>query len=202
MTISNSCSCAASSVSRAASWLSGLATWVAPRVAPLIAPLGMRGRSAAQPVWAQAEPEALDVDRAVGNLTHLIETGRQQAIASGVRPVPAAVHRSLLGYFPSIVLHKTRFAEGRGDVLTLPSPAFSRGNAAAVTLGEVVLFKTERLAQSDLKLWAHELTHVMQYQRWGIDGFADHCVHDFSAVQQEANDNADRFMAWLSRHGD
>jgi hypothetical protein len=200
MTISISCSGAASSFSRAASWLSGLTTWVAPL-------RGRRQRDAAPPVamqlhWAQTGPGPVDLDREAGALTQLIETVRQQAISSGVRPVPAAVHRSLLGYFPPIVLHKTRFAQGRADALALPSPAFSHGNASAVTLGEVVLFKTERLAQSDLKLWAHELTHVMQYQRWGIDGFADHCVHDFSSVQQEANDNADRFMAWLSRHGD
>ena len=147
-------------------------------------------------------PPPVDIDHAVGALTHLIETTRQQAIAEGVRPIPAAVYRSLLGYFPPILLRKTRFAGDRPDALTSPALVFPVGDAPAVTLGEIVLFKTERLAQSDLKLWAHELTHVMQYQRWGIDGFADHCLQDCSAVRQEANDNADRFMAWLSRHGD
>ncbi len=69
----------------------------------------------------------------------------------------------------------------------------------AVTLGDVVLFKSERLAQLDLKLWAHALTHVMQYQRWGLDQFADHYVRDGAMVEQEAIDNADRFMMWQSQ---
>ena len=166
-----------------------------------------RTRARPQPESAPVEsspvrPALVDVDHAVGALTHLIETTRQQVIAEGVRPIPTAVYRSLLGYFPPILLRKTRFAGDRADALTSPALVFPAEDAAAVTLGEIVLFKTERLAQSDLKLWAHELTHVMQYQRWGIDGFADHCLHNCSAVRQEANDNADRFMAWLSRHGD
>ena len=45
-----------------------------------------------------------------------------------------------------------------------------------MTLGDVVLFKTEQMAETDLKVWAHELTHVMQYQRWGIEGFAERYV--------------------------
>jgi hypothetical protein len=177
-----------------------------------LAAWAMRTRARPQPDSARADsspagsvpfdPELVDVDHAVGALTHLIETTRQQAIAEGVRPIPAAVYRSLLGYFPPILLRKTRFAGDRADALASPALVFPVGDAAAVTLGEIVLFKTERLAQSDLKLWAHELTHVMQYQRWGIDGFADHCLQNCSAVRQEASDNADRFMAWLSRHGD
>jgi len=152
------------------------------------------------PTTGSAQVGPGDLGQTVNTLTHLIESARQQAIADGVRPIPAAVYRSLIGYFPPILLRKTRFAGDRADALTAPALAISSGDAAAVTLGEIVLFKTELAAQCDLKLWAHELTHVMQYQRWGIDGFADHCVQDCTAVRQEADDNADRFMAWLSRH--
>jgi hypothetical protein len=110
----------------------------------------------------------------------------------------------LLGYFPSTLLQKTRFASGHVDALTLSTPilpalAFSCGDLLTLTLGEVVLFETERLAQSDLRLWAHELTHVMQYERWGIDGFADRYVRDGAAVEQEAIGNANRFISWLPR---
>ncbi len=83
----------------------------------------------------------------------------------------------------------------------MPALAFSYGDAIALTLGEVVLFKSERLAQSDLQLWAHELTHLMQYQRWGIDGFAERYARDSAAVEREAIDNANRFMAWHSQRG-
>jgi len=137
-------------------------------------------------------------DAAAIALAGQVETARQQAIADGVRPVPAAVNRFLLGYFPATLLQKTRFASGHAEALMLPAPIRTCDKAVAVTLSEVVLFKTERLAQSDLRLWAHELTHVMQYQRWGVDGFADHCVRDSAAVEQEAVANAERFMTWLA----
>jgi hypothetical protein len=138
---------------------------------------------------------------AAGALAALIDGARQQAIADGVRPVPPAVYRSLLGYFPSALLQKCRFAVGNSHALSLPALAFSYGDATAITLGDVVLFKNERVAETDVKVWAHELTHVMQYQRWGIDGFADRYVHDSNAVEREAIDNANRFAAWLPRRG-
>jgi hypothetical protein len=65
-----------------------------------------------------------------------------------------------------------------------------------MTLGEVVVFKDDRLAQGDLGLWAHELTHVMQYQRWGIDGFASRYVTDSAGLEREARANAERFLTW------
>jgi hypothetical protein len=131
-------------------------------------------------------------------LARLIEEARQQAIADGVRPIPAGIYRSLLGYFPAALLQKVRFASGDAQPLTLPALAFAYGDAVALTLGDVVQFKTERMAQADLKTWAHELTHVMQYQRWGVDGFAQRYVRDSAEVEQEAIDNANRFMAWLA----
>jgi hypothetical protein len=153
----------------------------------------------AMPVRAQADSGQMIPavrEYAASVLAELIESGRQQAIADGVRAIPPAVYRSLLGYFPAALLQKVRFASGATKPLTLPALAFTYGDAIAVTLGDVVLFKSERRARSDLKVWAHELTHVMQYQRWGIDGFAARYVRDSAAVEQEAIDNANRFMAW------
>jgi hypothetical protein len=156
----------------------------------------------ALPVRAQPTVAASLLEYASSALAELIHGARQQAIADGVRPLPAAVYRALLGYFPADLLQKCRFAAGSSRPLTLPALAFSYGDATAITLGDVVLFKTEQVADSDLKVWAHELTHVMQYQRWGIEGFADRYVRDSTAVEQEAIDNANRFAAWVKRpHG-
>jgi len=138
---------------------------------------------------------------AAGALAELIEGARQQAIADGVRPIPPLVYRSLLGYFPAGLLQKCRFAAGNSRALTLPALAFSYGDATAITLGDIVLFKNDIVAETDLKVWAHELTHVLQYQRWGVEGFAERYVHDSAAVEQEAIDNAKRFAAWLPRRG-
>jgi hypothetical protein len=141
------------------------------------------------------------LDYAGGALGGLIDSARQQAIADGVRPVPTPIYRALLGYFPSTLLRRCRFAVGNTRGLTLPALAFSYGGATAITLGDVILFKSERLADTDLKVWAHELTHVMQFERWGVDGFADQYVRDSATVEQEAIDNANRFVAWRSEHG-
>jgi len=153
------------------------------------------------PVRAQpAIPPSL-LEYAASALAALIQGARQQAIADGVRPIPPSVYRSLLGYFPAALLRQCRFAAGNSRALTLPALAFSYGDATAITLGDVVLFKNELVAETGLKVWAHELTHVIQYQRWGIEGFAEHYVRDSGAVEQEAIDNANRFVAWLPGRG-
>lgn len=161
----------------------------------MIAALAWALPTKAQPVI----PPGL-LDYAAGALGELIDSARQQAIADGVRPIPSPIYRALLGYFPSTLLQRCRFATGSNRPLTLPGLAFSYGDATAIALGDVILFKSERLADSDLKVWAHELTHVMQYERWGIDGFADRYVRDSTSVEQEAADNANRFMAWRAEH--
>jgi Domain of unknown function (DUF4157) len=153
------------------------------------------------PVRAQPAIEPGLLDYAGNALGALIDEARQQAIADGVRPVPPGVYRALLGYFPAALLQKCRYAIGNSHALTLPALAFAYGDATAITLGDVVLFKNERVAEADLKVWAHELTHVMQYQRWGIEGFAERYVRDSAAVEREAIDNANRFVAWLPRRG-
>jgi hypothetical protein len=161
----------------------------------------LAGLAWALPARAQPKISPGLVDFAGSALARLIEDARQQAIADGVRTIPPLVYRSLLGYFPATLLLRCRFATEGSRALTLPALAFTYGDATAITLGDVVLFKSEKVAQSDLKVWAHELTHVMQYQRWGVDGFADRYVRDSSAVEQEAIDNANRFMAWLPGRG-
>ncbi len=154
----------------------------------------------ALPARAQPEIPAALLEYAGGALGEIIDTARQQAIADGVRPMPTSVYRALLGYFPPTLLQRCRFATGNSRALTLPGLAFSYGDAAAITLGDVILFKSERLAETDFKVWAHELTHVMQYERWGVEGFAGHYVRDSAAVEQEAIDNANRFAAWRTEH--
>ena len=136
---------------------------------------------------------------AAGALTRLIETTRSQAIADGVRPLPGPIFRGLLGFFPDGLLRRVRYGTGGAERTVLPSLAFGFGDAAAITLGDVVLFRDPQQASTDLQLWAHELTHVLQYQRWGIAGFAERYVGDARAVEREAYDNADRFVAWRAR---
>ncbi len=129
-------------------------------------------------------------------LATLIQAARENAIASGVRPVPATIQRALLGFFPDAILRKIRYSAGQAEAITLPGLALTYGHIDAVTLGDVILFRDERAALADAKLWAHELTHVMQYERWGTEGFATRYLEDFTSLEKEARDNAARFVSW------
>ncbi|MBN8874504.1 MAG: DUF4157 domain-containing protein [Rhodospirillales bacterium] len=126
-----------------------------------------------------------------------IEAAREQAIADGVRPIPPTVYRGLLGFFPAALLQRARFGAG-GRPILLPAVPLRYGDPAAVTLGDVILFRDERSA-GDLDLWAHGLTHMMQVQRWGLHGYVTRYVADSMALEQEANDNAARFAEWRGR---
>jgi hypothetical protein len=129
-------------------------------------------------------------------LAQWIIESRQQILAAGTRPIPPQIIQGLEGYFPTALLREVRYRSGGSTELSLPGLAFQYGDAAAITLVDVVMFRSEADAQTDLKLWAHELTHVMQYRRWGTDGFAARYVADSNAVEREAYGNADRFVAW------
>jgi len=145
-------------------------------------------------------PELLN--SAAGMLAQWIESSRAQALQQGVRPMPLRVQCALAGYFPADILAGVRYSTGgMGGTggFALPWLAFQYGDAAALTLGDVIVFRDPRAAESDLKLWSHELTHVQQYQRWGTQGFAARYVRDSHDVEHEAYANADRFVLWHNR---
>jgi hypothetical protein len=136
------------------------------------------------------------LERGSALLAELIQSAREVAIANGVRPIPHQVHRALLGYFPDAMLRKVRYAGGHADQITVPGLPVTYGHVDAVTLADVILFRDDDAARSDAKLWVHELTYVMQFERWGAEGLALHYLQDANAVEQEARDNVDRFVAW------
>jgi hypothetical protein len=152
-------------------------------------------------VWAlparaqKAIPPSL-LERGARLLVTLIQSARETAIANGVKPMPPRIHSALLGFFPDAVLRKVRFASGHTDAITIPGLAMEYGHVDAITLNDVILFRDDHAARDDAKLWAHELTHVMQYERWGVDEFAIRYLRDHDAVEREARHNADRFVSW------
>ena len=129
-------------------------------------------------------------------LAQWISESRRETLAAGARPMPPQIVQALSGYFPVELLQQVRYRSGGSTEMTLPGLAFQYGDAAAITLMDVILFERESDAQQDLKLWAHELTHVLQYRRWGVDGFAARYVADSRGVEREASGSADRFVTW------
>jgi hypothetical protein len=156
-----------------------------------LAPLAWALPARADPVV----PPSL-LERGAKLLTTLIGSARETAIANGVRPIPPGMRRALLGFFPDALLRKVRYASGSADNIGIPGLALTYGHIDAVTLVDVILFRDESAARNDAKLWAHELTHVLQYERWGVEGFATRYLQDSESVEQEARDNADRYVRW------
>lgn len=131
-------------------------------------------------------------------LATTIRLTRDRARASGVRPAPANVIKALSPYFSAATLNQVRWR----TPMSQPSMSgllvhwyFREG---AVTLSDVILFSDAGLAQ-DPGFWAHELTHVEQYRRYGVDGFARRYVHDWESLEREARQRAARIRAELRR---
>lgn len=130
-------------------------------------------------------------------LAQWIRASRQDALSAGVDPMPAAVRARLKGHFPDALLQRVRYRVGTGREFTLQSNAF-KNRADAITLGEVILFRPAHDGVNDPQLWAHELTHVQQYDRWGVRGFAQRYAVDHRVVEAEARANAARIGAALA----
>jgi hypothetical protein len=69
-----------------------------------------------------------------------------------------------------------------------------------VSLGDVIVFRDAALA-ADPVIWAHELAHVQQYDRWGTLQFAKRYVRDHHAVELEAWEIAARYTMWALEEG-
>ena len=127
-------------------------------------------------------------------LAQWIWASRKDAMTAGVSPMPQAVRARLKGHFPEALLGKVRYRVGTGRDFSLQAQAF-KGNAVAITLGDVILFRPDANLSGDARLWAHELTHVQQYDRWGVRGFAQRYTRDYQGVEREAESGATRFAA-------
>jgi hypothetical protein len=125
-------------------------------------------------------------------LAQWIWSSRGDAVKAGVGPIPQAMRARLKGHFPQALLAKVRYRIGTGNEFSLQTHAF-KGKAVAITLGDVILFRPDANLAHDAPLWAHELTHVQQYDRWGVRGFARRYTRDHLSVEREAQDGATRY---------
>ena len=134
------------------------------------------------------------LDRAALALATAIRESRRQALERGVDAIPPEIRAELEPFFPPAILDNARWTIAGGVSLDgmLTSWFALEG---AVTLGEVIAFSDGSQVSQDVELWAHELTHVMQYEQLGIESFASGYVHDYSGLENEASSNASRIMA-------
>lgn len=127
-------------------------------------------------------------------LARAIRASRADAIHQGVRPLPSGAKQALAPYFPAEILGRARYRVGTGGV-TLQTGSLQFGDRVAIVLDDVIILDNASRLQNPYLL-AHELAHVMQYQTWGIDGFARYYIADSSAVEGEARAIAKDWLQW------
>ena len=126
-------------------------------------------------------------------LASWIASERDAAKGQGVEPIPPAIRASLEGYVPKRILDRVRWREGASE-LSMPQNMIRFGDATAVTLDDVIVFRKGATALEDPRFWAHELKHVMQFEEWGVEGFAARYLSDYHAVENEAQEFRWQFM--------
>ncbi|CAB3699415.1 eCIS core domain-containing protein [Achromobacter kerstersii] len=131
-------------------------------------------------------------------LQEAIARSRDDALRSGVSPIPPAIRQNLSGYIPDHILNIARFRVGGGGDLSIQVNAIRYGDAAAITLDYVIVFANQNDAFFNPVLWAHELTHVQQYQDWGLRDFAIRYVRNHNSVETVAYEAEQRYMAWVA----
>ncbi len=118
-----------------------------------------------------------------------IRFSRSQALREDVRRPPPEVREALAPYFEPAVLDSTRWSLAGHDLGAGTLLARWYYEEGAVTLRDVIVFSDAEVARN-IWLWAHELAHVEQYRRYGIDGFARRYAADWRALEAEANARA------------
>jgi hypothetical protein len=108
----------------------------------------------------QLSREAL-VEHAGPALAAMIQASRNDTLRGGVQDVPPYVRQIMSRFFGNDIAAGVRYRIGRGGDLALASNAFRYGDAVAITLVDLIVFRDGTVA-NDLSLWAHELYHVAQ----------------------------------------
>jgi hypothetical protein len=161
-------------------------------------------------IWAKMEREGR---KGIGNLREeanrwgakwsdealakWIEESRAEALRAGTHPIPEEILNVMVEFgFPKSGIENVRYRVGRGTVWALPSFAINYGEARAITLGEVIVFDGLESLHDDV-LWAHELEHVMQYNRYGFKRFAYHYLEDRTRMEGMAERVAMRYADFM-----
>jgi hypothetical protein len=110
---------------------------------------------------------------------------RNNAI-NGAQPIPFQIRQLLAGQVEEDLLNRARFKIGDPGVFNLANLSISYGNASAVTLVDVIVFKNGNDAYNNPALWVHELTHIKQFRDWGTTDFAISYVRNSNGIENPA----------------
>ncbi|MFV3386451.1 DUF4157 domain-containing protein [Pseudomonas sp. NY15364] len=117
---------------------------------------------------------------------------RQAALRAGTEPIPLMIRAQLAPFYDDALLDEVRYRVGITDEMDAATVMLQNPDVQAVTLVDVVVFRSSDAAAEDAVLWAHELWHVQQYREWGTDGFAQRYTRNFQAVEGPAYEMGER----------
>lgn len=128
-------------------------------------------------------------------LATAIRAARERHVANA-KPLPDDVKKALAGVFSQATLSRAKFVVGRIEI-TLPNfigkgPRFMGGGNAVVVDDIIVFPKPPKSFAKNSFWWTHEITHVEQYKRWGVESFAYRYARDVGAsIEKEADDKGE-----------
>lgn len=132
-------------------------------------------------------------------LASAIRFSKAQAQNRNPQPIPQHIRQQLAAYFPQHLLESTTWTTANG--ISIDGMLRNWLNQeGAVTLDNVICFSGSELA-NDVELWAHEMTHVLQYDQMGVETFAFVYSTNWSSLESQARDNAGRIMQNINSAG-
>jgi hypothetical protein len=115
--------------------------------------------------------EATPPDPALSAAVEAIRRAKQQ-VEQGCRPIPADMQSRLRRFFPSDVLARTCYNTFSARYVGFDSAILAHlRRQGAAALENVVVFNNPGV-ERDVRIWVHELQHVIQYRAGGPEGSA------------------------------
>ncbi|MFN3818580.1 DUF4157 domain-containing protein [Blastomonas sp.] len=176
-----------------------------PEVARVLAVLGKQTAQSSRQIASRAQRGSSRLVQRSASITgpvlaQAIRHAETQASRAGAQSIPEPMTRVLAPYFDAELLASVRWTIGAGrlDLGTLLTDQYM--DEGAVALNRQVVFSSERLTEN-VWIWAHELAHVEQYRRMGINRFAAAYIRDWQAIEREATDRANQVTAAIRAAG-
>ncbi|WP_448093410.1 eCIS core domain-containing protein [Pseudomonas lini] len=123
---------------------------------------------------------------AASGLQNWIVQSRNIAATGDIRTIPLNIRAQLEPYYDIQVLDSARYKVGDDAELNAAHTMLQNPDVSAVTLIDIIVFRSPDDALNNVALWAHELKHVQQYLQWGVREFATRYTRDYTTVEAPA----------------
>ena len=131
-------------------------------------------------------------------LAQAIRFSKRQTLAAGTYTIPPAIRDALEEFFPEDMLDDVRWTTAGNRIDLGSALAGWYLHEGAVTLDDAIVFSNRDTAEH-LGLWAHELTHVVQYRELGINAFARLYTTHWRLLEQQAGRNAGHVLTSIGK---